>query len=161
MPNLYFFEGGRMHAGVRWYAKFLEFTWGRGVLYFYVGSLQATNYNILDWAVGGFMMFAGVTAIFAGIATAKDLRRFKYTIVNEHDLKEKWSKYDADGNGSLDAKELTQFVKESGVQMTRNEIASAFLVLDKNFDDKISYEEFYFWWMGEEQKGRNSRTFAV
>jgi hypothetical protein len=161
MPNLYFFEGGRMNAGVRWHAKFLEFTWGRGLLYFFVGSLQATNHNLLDWAVGGFMMLAGVTALLSGIATANDLRRFKSSIANERDLKEKWRRYDADGDGTLDAKELATFVKESGVRMTRNEIASAFLVLDKNFDDKISYEEFYFWWMGEEQKGRNSRTFAI
>jgi hypothetical protein len=151
----------RLHGGIRWYAKFLEYVWGRGALYFFVGSLQVTNFNMMDWAVGGFMMFVGVTAITAGIATSRDLKLFKFSISNEAELKEKWEQYDVNKNGALDVKELTVFVKESGIDMTRNEIASTFLALDKNFDDEISYEEFYFWWMGEDQKGSESASYSV
>lgn len=37
----------KIDSGIRYYAKFLEFTWGRGALYFFVGSLQASNWNML------------------------------------------------------------------------------------------------------------------
>lgn len=152
MPSLWCLKSGRFNGGVRFYAKFLEYTAGRGAFFFFCGSLQATNFNMLDWAVGCFMMFVGVTAIIAGILAARDMRLFKFSIANEEDLKHKWELYDTDGNGTLDVKELTVFVKEAGVEMTRNEIASVFMALDKNFDEKISYEEFYFWWMGSKEK---------
>ena len=107
------------------------------------------------------MMFVGVTAIIAGVMAARDLRLFKFSIANEEDLKNKWNKYDVDGSGSLDVKELTVFVRESGIEMTRNEIASVYMALDKNFDDKITYEEFYFWWMGEDQKPPGAASMTV
>ena len=133
-------------SGIRYYCKFLEYTWGRGLLYFFCGTLQVSNWNILDWAVGGFMIFVGVTACGVGIAAARDLRLVKFAIKNEAQLKAAWDAHDLDKNGKLDVKELTAFVNDTGVDMTRNEIAAAFLALDKNFDDKITYEELYFWW---------------
>lgn len=136
----------RLQGGIRFYAKFLDFTWGRGALYFFVGSLQAANWNMLDWAVGGFMMFVGVTAMGVGIAAARDLKLLKHSIQTEQDLKRMWDEHDVDKNGSLDVKELTHFVEDCNVPMSRNEIAATFLALDKNFDDRISYEEFYSWW---------------
>mmetsp|Transcript_1509 Transcript_1509/g.2109 ORF Transcript_1509/g.2109 Transcript_1509/m.2109 type:complete len:253 (-) Transcript_1509:286-1044(-) len=132
--------------GIRFYAKFLEHTWGRGLLYFFCGSLQLSNWNMLDWAVGGFMMFVGVTAIGVGIAAARDLRLVKFSIKDEVQLKQAWDDHDVDKNGKLDVKELTAFVADTGVDMTRNEIAAAFLALDRNFDDQITYEEIYYWW---------------
>lgn len=161
MPSLWCMKAGRLNGGVRWYCKFLEYTWGRGALFFFVGSLQVTSFNLLDWAVGGFMMFVGVTAIIAGTMAARNLRLLKFSIANEQDLKAKWEQYDVNGNGQMDVKEMTNFVKEANIDMTRNEIASTFLALDKNFDDTISYEEFYFWWMGEEQKGQNVASMSV
>jgi len=137
----------RLQSGVRYYAKFLEFTWGRGALYFFVGSLQISNWNMLDWAVGGWMCFVGITAISVGISTARQLRLLKFSVKEEKDLKAKWSKFDTNGDSFLDVKELTEFAKDSGLDMTKNEIAAAFLALDRNFDEKVGYEEFYMWWM--------------
>lgn len=154
-------KSGRFNGGVRYYAKFLEYTSGRGFFFFFCGSLQATNFNMLDWAVGAFMMFVGVTAMIAGIMAARDMRLFKFSIANEQDLKQKWKTYDEDGNESLDVKELTKFVEEAGVEMTRNEIASVYMALDKNFDERITYEEFYFWWMGEDQKQPGQESLTV
>jgi COPI associated protein/EF-hand domain pair len=164
----------RVQGGIRFHAKFLEFTWGRGALYFFVGTLQVSNWNMLDWAVGGFMIFVGITAIGAGMASARDLKLLKFSLADEAKLKEKFAAHDANGDGKLDVKELTAFVRDSGIEMNRNEIAAVFLALgmllfvpfvfiyiivslsfvhfftfmstDKNFDEKIAYEEFYAWW---------------
>jgi len=140
---------------VRVYAKFLDLTIGRGFLYLFVGTLQISNLNMIDWAVGGFMVFVGVTAIVVGYSSTAKLRNLKRSISTETQLKSLWSKYDRDKNGTLDAKELTEFVKEAdptteaatAASSNNNEIAAVFLSLDKNFDDRISYEEFYAWWV--------------
>lgn len=121
--------GGRIKAGIHYYAGFLQFTWGRGALYFFVGSLQVSNINMLDWAVGGFMIFVGITAMFVGIAAGRDLRLLKHSLQTEEDLHVAWKKHDADGNGFLDIKELTSFIKSANVDMTRNEVAATFLAL--------------------------------
>jgi hypothetical protein len=121
--------GGRIKAGIHYYAGFLQFTWGRGALYFFVGSLQVSNVNMLDWCVGGFMIFVGVTAMLAGMATARDLSLLKHSLQTEEQLKEEWKRHDSDGNGYLDVKELTSFIKAANVEMTRNEVASTFLAL--------------------------------
>ena len=149
MPTIWCLKTGRFNGGVRYYAKFLEYTSGRGFFFFFSGSLQATNVNMLDWAVGGFMIFVGITAMIAGFMATRDMRLFKFSIRSEEDLKAKWKEFDTNGNGSLDVKELTKFIRVSDIEMTRNEVASVFMSLDKNFDDVITYEEFYFWWMGE------------
>jgi hypothetical protein len=122
---------GRIKAGIHYYAGFLQFTWGRGALYFFVGTLQASNINILDWCVGGFMIFVGVTAMLVGMAAARDLRLLKHSLQTEEQLKDEWKRSDADGNGYLDVKELTNFINAARVEMTRNEVAAIFLALGK------------------------------
>ena len=107
------------------------------------------------------MMFIGVIAVMSGLAAAKDKRLFKFSIVDEQDLRNKWNRYDSDGNGSLDVRELSSFIKDAEIDMTCNEIASAFMALDKNFDDKITYEEFYAWWRGDEQEGGDGFSMSV
>jgi COPI associated protein len=123
----------RIQGGIRFHAKFLEFTWGRGALYFFVGTLQVSNWNMLDWAVGGFMIFVGITAIGAGIATARDLKLLKFSLADEAKLKEKFAAHDENGDGKLDVKEVTAFVRDSGIEMNRNEIAALFLALGMCF----------------------------
>ena len=150
----------QLDAKIRFHAKFLEFTWGRGALYFFCGSLQVSNWNMLDWAVGGFMIFVGITAIGVGIAAARDLRLLKSSIKNKRQLNEKWKQHDVDHNGVLDVKELTAFIRDANVDMSRNEVAACMLALDKNFDENISYEEFYSWWSSEGTYGA-ARSLSV
>lgn len=121
----------RIQGGIRFHAKFLEFTWGRGALYFFVGTLQVSNWNMLDWAVGGFMIFVGITAIGAGIASARDLKLLKFSLTDENVLKEKFTAHDTNGDGKLDVKELTEFIRNSGIEMSRNEVAAVYLALGK------------------------------
>ena len=106
------------------------------------------------------MMFVGITAVVAGVATARDLRLFRFSIKDEAELKEKWAKYDANGDGNLDVKELTKFVRDSGVDMNRNEIAATYMTLDKNFDEKITFEEFFYWWKSGSELGAD-RSLSV
>lgn len=151
MPNIKCCQPEGLGHRIRYYCKFLEYTWGRGLFYFFVGSLQFSNFNMLDWAVGGYMMFAGFSAIVAGRSAAKSLQAFKRFIKNEEELKRKWEENDINGDGTMDVKELTAFIRSTGIKMTKNEIASTYMALDKNFDEKLTYEEFCTWWMNNEQ----------
>lgn len=94
-----------------------------------VGTLQVSNFNILDWAVGGFMMFVGVLAMGVGLATARQMRLLRFAMKDEATMKQKWQEHDLNADGFLDIKELTAFVSDAGVNMSRNEIAAAFLAL--------------------------------
>lgn len=134
-------------TNVRFYAKFLEYAWGRGAFYIFCGTIQVAHWNVLDWVVGGFMIVVGLIAISVGISTARNLRLVRYVLKDEAMLKQKWIEHDADKNGRLDIRELTSFIRDAGVDMTRNEVAAAFLALDKNFDDKITYDELFEWWI--------------
>ena len=91
-------------------------------------------------------MCVGVTAVGVGMTTARDLKTLKIRIKDEATLKRKWKEHDVDKDGSLDVKELTAFVQDARVDMSRNEVAAVFLALDKNFDDRISYQELLEWW---------------
>ena len=149
-----------LQTAIRFYAKFLEYTWGRGALFVFVGTLQISNFNMLDWIVGGWMMFVGVTAICVGISTSRQLRLLKFSIKSEEDLKNKWKEVDADGSNTLDIKELAQFSKNVGLEMSQNELAAAFMALDRNFDEKITFEEFYMWWQNADACGAD-RSMSV
>ena len=126
----------------------------------FVGTLQASNWNMMDWAVGGWMCFVGITAIGVGVSTARQLTLLKFSIKDEMDLKTKWAKFDSNGDSYLDIKELTAFIKDSDLDMTSNEVAATFLAFDRNFDEKVSYEEFYSWWITAGTQGA-SRGISV
>lgn len=135
-----------IQEGVRHYAKFLEFTWGRGLLYVFVGTLQAANNNLVDWLVGTFMVLVGTAAGVAGIKTAHDLRRFRMTLKDERDIKAKFRTYDTGKKGYLTLLELREWIQDAGFTMSSNQNVSAYLALNKNFDDKLSQDEMVEWW---------------
>ena len=135
-----------VQEGVRHYAKFLEFTWGRGLLYVFVGTLQAANSNWVDWLVGTFMVLVGTVAGVAGVKTAHDLRRFRMTMKDERDIQAKFRTYDTGKKGYLTLLELREWIQDAGFTMSPNQTVSAYLALNKKFDDKLSQDEIVEWW---------------
>lgn len=75
------------------------------------------------------MMFIGVGAIGTGIVTAQKIKLLRYSIQEEQQLRNLWNQHDIDGNGYLDIKELTRFVRDANVDMNKNEVASLFMAL--------------------------------
>lgn len=56
------------------YAMFLKFIYGRGVLYFFAGTLQISLVNQVDDIIGGFVCFVGVVHILAGYNISRKQR---------------------------------------------------------------------------------------
>jgi hypothetical protein len=69
-------------ATLQEHAKFLTFTWGRGMFYVFAGSLMVSQFNLFDLAVGGWMVFTGATSIIVGGATANKLTELKKSMVS-------------------------------------------------------------------------------
>jgi len=55
--------------------------------------------------------------------------------------------------GSLDSSELAALVASLGTTLTLNELEAALLLLDRNDDGKITFEEFLSWYEGKEDLG--------
>ncbi len=144
------------------YAKFLTYTWGRGIFYVFSGSLMVSQFNLFDMAIGGWMVFVGLTSIAVGQHTANKLTDLKKTLGSEDYVKKKFKEMDKDGSGNLDSTELAALCKSLGSELDHNELVAAIGAMDKNGDGSIGYDEFYGWWSGwKHGKDEISGQFAV
>jgi hypothetical protein len=143
-------------------AKFLTKTWGRGLFYFFAGSLMFSQFNLFDMLIGGWMCFTGFTSVIVGAATANKLTDLKKSMASESFVKKLFNEMDADSSGTLDSVELAALCKSLGSPLDHNELVAALTTMDTSGDGKISYEEFYEWWAGwKHEKDELKGQFAV
>lgn len=125
-----------------YYAKFLCATWGRGMLYFFVGTLAFSQLD-LNGVIGGcYMMLLGIICIYIGRNTAKKLAKLRD---NEKSLcLVKFKRLATHGN--LDISAFTEFLESYDLDLGRGEIVAVFTMLDSDCDGLVSVEEFDTWW---------------
>jgi len=73
------------------------------------------------------------------------------TVMNADDLSEKtckevFDRFDANGSGEIDIRELQQLTRALGLSMDRESINNAMFELDQNRNGAISFDEFWTWW---------------
>jgi hypothetical protein len=61
-----------------------------------------------------------------------------------------FAKYDKDGSGDIDARELALVLEDLGVEANEERLREAFALLDANGDGIISFDEFAGWWRREQ-----------
>jgi hypothetical protein len=128
------------------YALFLKFLWGRGVLYFVVGTLQLYQIDLLNLISGGYMCFVGVLYILVGRRTANKLKTLKKYIYSEDTLRTKYQEANIEGDG-LNLSQFRGLCFNLGLDVTRRETEAAFdYISTKSNGDKLSYEDFQAWW---------------
>ena len=128
------------------YALFLKFLWGRGALYFVVGTLQLYQIDLLNLISGGYMCFVGVLYIVVGRRTANKLKTLKKYIYSEHTLRAKYQEANIEGDG-LNLSQFRGLCFNLGLDLTRRETEAAFdYISTKSNGDKLSYEDFQAWW---------------
>mmetsp|Transcript_16930 Transcript_16930/g.38081 ORF Transcript_16930/g.38081 Transcript_16930/m.38081 type:complete len:259 (-) Transcript_16930:537-1313(-) len=132
--------------GIHYYAKFLEYIWGRGCLYFFAGTLQIVRPGLVNTAVGGFLCFVGVTAFVAGRNTASKLNRIRRCLGNEAAVQSEFIAMDRDGDGHLSPEEFNDLAINLGLDLDHNELSVAIALIDTDGNGKISFSEFYAWW---------------
>lgn len=142
-------------------ARFLKFVWGRGILYFFAGSLQFSHMTFLNMISGGFMMFLGVASIIIGRNTAKKLALLKASITDEEVLRNLFNENDVNGDGLLTQTSFASLVNKLGLQLNYNELEAAFSTIDKDNDQRISYEDFKVWWTTFDSANTTKAQFGV
>lgn len=61
-------------------------------------------------------------------------------------LREKFGRYDRDGDGSISVDEFAELLEELGEDLSREEQVLAFDATDRDDDGVIDFEEFAAWW---------------
>ena len=146
LPLCWFYRGkiNKIRAHLYDQIRCLRFLLGRGIIYFFAGSLQFSQMNAVDMACGGFMMFVGLISIIVGKSTARRFHRLKMAIFEESFIKNEFHRLEKDG--VITWKQFPLFIRSIGLEFGKNEFKNAFREMDWNEDQKISLEEFKRWW---------------
>ena len=127
------------------YALFLKFLWGRGSLYFVVGTMQLYHMDLFNFIAGVYMSCIGALMIFVGQRTAYKLKNMRRSLYSQNELQAKFAQSDVDGDGGLNLEQFRMLTTYLGLDMTRRETEAAFNHINTT-GEKLSYEDFYTWW---------------
>lgn len=134
------------------YALFLKFLWGRGCLYFIVGTLQLYHLDLWNLIAGGYMCAIGALMVFVGQRTAYKLKKIRKSLYSTYELQAKFAQSDMDGDGGLNVQQFRALTLSLGLDMTRRETEAAFNHMKSTQSEKLSYEEFHAWWTSTEME---------
>merc|ERR1712166_505366 len=87
-----------------------------------------------------------INAMLSGTGTEEIPSPFKAGIVDDGLARKCFDMCDRNGSGKIELTELEAMFKQFGVPTDSDVMNRAFVVLDKNFDGEISFEEFWEWW---------------
>ncbi len=72
-------------------------------------------------------------------------------------VREVFTAYDSDGNGTLDKDEFTEMCRRLGLNLNADQVKKEFKNVDKDGSGTIEFEEFFSWWNNK----RNGISVAV
>jgi len=75
-------------------AKFLQYVWGRGMLYIFAGTLQLSQMNFLNIISGVYICFVGIISLLVGHSTSSKLIQLRTSITDEAVLQQKFKEHD-------------------------------------------------------------------
>lgn len=64
----------------------------------------------------------------------------------QEDINANFAYFDSDGNGHIDFKEFQRLLKTLSPEVTTQQAAEGFSMIDTNCDGAIDLEEFTVWW---------------
>jgi hypothetical protein len=135
-----------LQASIFKYALFLKFLWGRGSLYFVVGTMQLYHMDLFNFIAGTYISCIGALMIFVGQRTAYKLKTMRRSLYSQQELQAKFAQSDVDGDGGLDLQQFRTLATYLGLDMTRRETEAAFSHIS-TAGEKLTYDDFYMWWI--------------
>ena len=120
---------------------------GRAVCYMIIGILMVTMWNTVYSLIGLCVTCIGGYIFYSSRKAFIGLQEMKLKKFDEATLHEYFAKYDDERVGGLDSTGLTRLLNDMGSHLNHSEMESALLILDKNVDGKISFDEFKEWYM--------------
>jgi hypothetical protein len=142
--QLSFFKG--VESSLYKNALFLKYVWGRGVLYFVAGTLQISQRDMVSVIVGLYVCVVAVTFVVVGQRTARKLGELRRSAITPHQLQERFAVCDVESKGSLSIAQFQNLTNDLGMELTRNEVETAFLQLDFESQGRLRYEAVQKWW---------------
>ena len=88
----------------------------------------------------------GAIVYVASRSAMTQARALRDASLSETDIKSKFQAADRNRDGLLDTSELAILISALGCDLSRNELEAALVTLDKDGDDRVSYEEFIEWY---------------
>eukprot|EP00977_Amphora_coffeiformis_P005069 scaffold1068_cov167-Amphora_coffeaeformis.AAC.27 len=132
------------------YALFLKYIWGRGLLYSFAGTLQATQGSLMDTIVGVYLMFVGIAFIGLGYMTAQKLASVGRREFSTSILRSKFNAADTNRSGKIDLEQFSALVDDFEFPLSPREKEVAFLYLDTSDHGELTFEEFQAWFHKED-----------
>lgn len=141
------FSISMVHSAILKYARVLRYTWGRGFLYLFSGSIQLSLLTLHNIIAGIVMILLGLISIYLGRRASTNLNTMSKKINSKDELDKKFATFDRDGDGLLNPREFSLFVKSLGINdMPFDDICHIFTSLDKNYDKRLSLKDIQSWW---------------
>jgi Ca2+-binding EF-hand superfamily protein len=76
-------------------------------------------------------------------------------------LQEVWERVDENGDGHLDATEVTRVFKDMGRELSDAEAAAAFAEMDKDGSGEIDFDEAFVWWESQDPEAQAALQESV
>lgn len=149
----------KLVENIHTYALFLKFLWGRGSLYFVIGTLLLYQFDLLNLIAGGYMCAVGVLYILVGKRTAAKLKKLRKFIYSEQTLRAQYNEADVEGDG-LNMAQFKTLCFNLGLDLTRRELEAAFGHIQSKFHtERLSYQDFQAWWNEDAEQQVDETAF--
>jgi Ca2+-binding EF-hand superfamily protein len=66
--------------------------------------------------------------------------------VSQDPLRDRFDRFDRDGNGKIDQLELSRLLDALGVGFSEAQVRATFQAIDTNQSGQIDFDEFRGWW---------------
>ena len=140
---------------IRREALFLSRPYGRALFYIFVGIMVISQNALLSlsFMVGLYVASVGVIIFVSSRGASQAMAAIRANGLGEAEIKNRFVDADKDKNGTLDTAELASLCQTLGTTLSRNELESALVTLDRDGNGAITYEEFVSWYYGRGADG--------
>ena len=130
------------------YCLFLKYIWGRGILYFVVGTLDISTGGIISLAIGSFMCFVGIMYVYVGRQASRKLAEIRTNKFSEGTLRAEFNEADTNRSGTINIDQFKMVTKNLNMDLNRRELEAAFLQIDVDDKGSVDFKQFLVWWKG-------------
>mmetsp|Transcript_22577 Transcript_22577/g.33447 ORF Transcript_22577/g.33447 Transcript_22577/m.33447 type:complete len:330 (-) Transcript_22577:59-1048(-) len=135
-----------IHSFASLYLKSLTFAWGRGIFYFFSGSLSYCLMADYGTMCGIYMMSVGAATFTAGVVYFVDLGGILRSVPDDFDVQSIFEQIDSDADGYLNNEDFREFVLNMGlIEHDQMDLDGQFKYIDRDCDNLISLEELDCW----------------
>jgi len=126
----------------------LRTVWGRGLLYILTGSMNLTiSYYPYTFYTGCMLMALGFLTVLMGAHASFHLERLRLSLTDPSYLWSKFVEADTSADNIINLSDFSNLIWSLGLELSDDYTYRAFSQLDKDSDDRVTFQEFKKWWI--------------